>query len=168
MPMRRKQHYFKWEPDTPTPLEWTIHRTLRFSEVDALAIAWHGHYLRFFEDAHTELMRRIGLDYQNYFDHAIGAPVVQAHVDYHAPLRLDEEFTVTARLFWNDGARLNVEYEIHTADGMLSATGYTVQMFVELATRQPCLTIPPLLAECQRRWRNQEFAELAAARTSEL
>ncbi len=166
--MRRKHHYFGWERGTPPPLEPTVTRTLRFSEVDALAIAWHGNYLRFFEDAHTELMRAIGLDYKQYFEQGLGAPIAQAHVDYHCPLRLDESFTVTARLFWNEGARLNVEYEIHTADGMLAATGYTVQMFVELATRQPCLTIPPLLAECQRRWREQEFAELSATRTSEL
>ena len=46
--MRRRQHFFIHEADTPEPLELTIHRTLRFSEVDALAIAWHGNYLRFF------------------------------------------------------------------------------------------------------------------------
>ena len=164
--MRRRQHYFSHEPGTPAPLELTIGRTLRFSEVDALAIAWHGNYLRFFEDAHTELMRRIGLSYDRYFAARLGAPVAQAHVDYHAPLELDEQFSVTARIFWNDGARLNVEYEIRKADGRLAATGYTVQMFVELATRQPCLAPPPLLAECQRRWRNGDFADLTTADNS--
>lgn len=158
--MRRKHHYFSREPGRPAPLEFSITRTLRFSEVDALAIAWHGNYLRFFEDAHTELMRRVGLSYERYFGAQLGAPVAQAHVDYHAPLQLDQEFSITARLCWNDGARLDVEYEIRRADGLLAATGYTVQMFVELATRQPCLAPPPLLAECQERWRNGDFAEL--------
>ena len=158
--MRRRQHFFTHEADTPEPLELTIHRTLRFSEVDALSIAWHGNYLRFFEEAHTELMRRIGLSYERYFTAQLGAPVAQAHVDYHAPLQLDERFSVTARLFWNDGARLNVEYEIHKEDGTLVATGYTVQMFIELGTRQPCLAPPPLWAECQNRWRNGDFADL--------
>ena len=157
--MRRKQHYFNQEPGMPSPLELTITRTLRFSEVDALAIAWHGNYLRFFEDAHTELMRCIGLSYERYFASQLGAPVAQVHVDYHSPLQLDEQFSVTARLFWNDGARLNVEYEIRKADGNLAATGYTVQMFVELVTRQPCLAPPPLWTECQRRWRNGDFAQ---------
>lgn len=161
--MRRKQHYFKYEPGTPKPLEFTVCQTLRFSEVDALAIAWHGNYLRFFEEAHTELMRRIGLPYKRYFASQLGAPVAQAHVDYHSPLQLDEQFSVTARLFWNDGARLNVEYEIHTADGTLAATGYTVQMFVELDTRQPCLIPPPLLLECQHRWQKGDFADLTTS-----
>ena len=157
--MRRKHHYFDYEPGTPRPLELTVERTLRFSEVDALASAWHGNYLRFFEDAHTELMRRIGLSYERYFAAQLGAPVAQAHVDYHSPLQLDERFSVTARLFWNDGARLNVEYEIRKADGSLAATGYTVQMFVELATRQPCLAPPTLWVECQQRWQNGDFAQ---------
>ena len=161
--MRRKKHYFTRGAGRPAPLELTVERTLRFSEVDALAIAWHGHYLRFFEEVHTELMRKIGLSYERYFAAHLGAPVAQAHVDYHAPLLLDRPFTVTARLFWNDGARLDVEYEIRTAEGTLAATGYTVQMFVELATRQPCLTPPPLLAECQEHWLAGDFADLAAA-----
>ena len=37
---------------------------------------------------------------------------------------------------------------------------YTVQMFIELGTRQPCLAPPPLWAECQNRWRNGDFADL--------
>ena len=158
--MRRKQHYFTREPGSPSPLELTVSRTLRFSEVDALAIAWHGNYLRFFEEAQTELMRRIGLSYDRYFTARLGAPVAQAHVDYHAPLKLDQQFTVTARLFWNDGARLNIEYEIHTVDGMLAATGYTVQMFVELDTQLPCLAPPLLLLECQQRWQKGDFLDL--------
>ena len=158
--MRRKKHYFTQAPDRPAPLELTVKRTLRFSEVDALAIAWHGHYLRFFEEAHTELMRKIGLSYERYFAEQLGAPVAQAHLDYFAPLRLDQSFTVTARLFWNDGARLDVEYEICTDDGTCAATGYTVQMFVDLVTRQPCLTPPEVLVKCQKSWKAGDFSAM--------
>ena len=73
------------------PVSVRVARRLRFSEVDALAIAWHGGYPRFFEDAHTELMRKLGLTYEHYRRHGYGAPVVQCHVDYFEPLLLDEE-----------------------------------------------------------------------------
>lgn len=158
--MRRKKQYFNTAPDDPKPLELTVTRCLHFSEVDALAIAWHGHYLRFFEDAHTELMRRIGLSYQNYREQQIGAPVAQAHVDYHRPLLLDQQFSVTARLCWNDGARLDTEYEIRCQDGMLAATGYTVQMLVDLRTQEPFLVPPKLLADVQQRWKDDELFPL--------
>lgn len=157
MIMRRKKHYFIAEPGGPQPLELTVSHVLHFSEVDALSIAWHGHYLRFFELAHTELMRRIGLSYQRYRQEMIGAPVAQAHVDYHRPLLLDQEFTVTARLFWNEGARLDTEYEIRRPDGVLAATGYTVQMLIDMNTSEPFLTPPAMLAEVQERWKNGDI-----------
>lgn len=155
--MRRKKQYFQTEPGNPPPLELSVKHRLHFSEVDALSIAWHGHYLRFFELAHTELMRRIGLSYQRYTEERIGAPVAQAHVDYHKPLKLDQEFTVTARLFWNEGARLDTEYEIRLQDNTIAATGYTVQMLIDMNSREPFLTPPPILAKVQERWKNGEI-----------
>ena len=59
-------------PGDPAPVAVEVKRKLRFSEVDALAIAWHGRYLQFFEDAHTELMRKVGLTYENYGKSDIG------------------------------------------------------------------------------------------------
>ena len=97
--MRRSKSYFKTEPGAPAPLSVTIRRHLAFSEVDAMAVAWHGNYLRFFEAAHTELMQKIGLGFAVYAKYDLAAPVVQSHVDYFAPLMLDEEFTVRAELF---------------------------------------------------------------------
>ncbi|MCQ2396118.1 MAG: acyl-CoA thioesterase [Lentisphaeria bacterium] len=155
--MRRRKTYFQTESGAPQPLELSIRHRLHFSEVDALSIAWHGHYLKFFELAHTELMRRIGLSYQRYKEEMIGAPVAQAHVDYHKPLMLDQEFTVTARLFWNEGARLNTEYEITQLDGTIAATGYTVQMLIDMNSREPFLTPPPILANMQEHWKNGEI-----------
>ncbi|MPN34791.1 1,4-dihydroxy-2-naphthoyl-CoA hydrolase [bioreactor metagenome] len=151
--MRRKKHYFETRPGDPEPLRVTIARTVHFSEVDALAIAWHGRYLEFFEEAHTELMRRAGLTYQQYRQYDLGAPMVQSHVDYFRPLELDERFTVEASLVWCDGARLNVEYRIDKADGTPAATGFTVQMFVDWRSREPYMVEPEIFLECKRRWR---------------
>lgn len=151
--MRRKKHYFESFPGEPEPLCVTVFRRLRFSEVDALAIAWHGRYLEFFEEAHTELMRKAGLTYREYRKYDLGAPMVQSHVDYFQPLELDEEFTVEAKLFWSDGARLNVEYNVRKADGALAASGFTVQMFVNWQTREPYVVEPEIFTACKRRWR---------------
>ncbi len=157
--MRRRKNYFTAPPDAPPPVSVRVARRLRFSEVDALAIAWHGGYPRFFEDAHTELMRKLGLTYEHYRRHGYGAPVVQCHVDYFEPLLLDEEFFVTASLVWHDGARLNVEYQIEKSSGEIAASGYTVQMFFSLDGHTPALLSPALLDECRERWKRGEFHE---------
>ena len=155
--MRRRKDYFTTGPDAPAPIRQAVRRRIAFSEVDAMGVAWHGNYLRFFEAAHTELMQKIGLGFAEYAKHNLAAPVVQCHVDYYSSLVLDEEFTVNAELYWNDGARLDTAYTIRGGDGRLCATGYTVQMFCDLKTREACIFPPPLVAAMRDRWRNGEF-----------
>lgn len=157
MSKRRSKHYFTREAGTPAPIRIEIKRRLAFSEVDAMAIAWHGNYPRFFEAAHTELMQKIGLGFQNYADVNVGAPMVQCHVDYHSPLMLDEAFSVKAELFWNEGARLDIAYTVTGSDGRICATGYTVQMFYDLTSREPFIFPPPIVAQMQERWKAGVF-----------
>ncbi len=155
--MRRKKRYFPSYPGDPSPISIVVKHRLTFSEVDALAIAWHGHYPRFFELAHTELMRKVGLTYEAYKQHDVGAPIVQCHVDYFAPLLLDEEFSIRAELHWSDGARLNVSYTVQGADGRIAGTGYTVQMFFNVYTHEPYILPPPLVALIWQRWQNGDI-----------
>ncbi len=157
--MRRKKEYFKIEEGAPPPVEHSIERRVQFSEVDALAISWHGRYPAFFEEAHTELMRKIGLTFDAYREHGFAAPIVQLHVDYFSSLLLDELFRVEAHLHWNDGARLDVSYRIRHEDGSVAATGYTVQMFVDAINKESAFVIPEFYAAIQQRWRGGEFHE---------
>ncbi|MCF6175208.1 MAG: acyl-CoA thioesterase [Victivallaceae bacterium] len=154
---RRKKKYFECETDAPAAIEVAITRRLQFSEVDALAIAWHGRYMTFFEEAANELGQMIGLTYAAYRDAGVGAPIAQIHVDYHQPLLLDQKFTVTAALIWSEAARLNTEYRIVNELNECVATGYTIQMFYDLTNREPFWLTPDLVQEMKKRWENGEF-----------
>ena len=155
--MRRRKSYFTAQPGDPAPVKTVVRRRLAFSEVDAMAVAWHGNYPRFFEAAHSELMQKIGLGFAVYARYGIAAPIVQFHVDYFSALVLDEEFIVSAELYWNDGARLDTAYTVTAEDGRLCAAGYTVQMFCDLKTREPHMFPPPLVAAMRERWQKGEF-----------
>ena len=144
--------------NTDKPLLWAEYeRTISFYDIDALRVVWHGNYLRFFEAAHTELMQKIGLGFAEYAKANIAAPIAQSHIDYHSPILLDEEFTVKAELFWNDGARLDVAYTVTGSDGRVCATGYTIQMFYQLDTREPFFFTPPIAQKMQEKWKAGEF-----------
>ena len=58
--MRRKAPYFERSEGSPEPVLVTLRRRVQFSEVDALAIVWHGRYAGYFEEASSELGRRCG------------------------------------------------------------------------------------------------------------
>jgi len=157
---RRKGGYFKQSEDAPAPLVVKVKRRVGFSEADVMGIAWHGRYAAFFEEASAELGRRCGLSYADFAEANLRAPIVQLHVDYHLPLALDEEFTVVVRGIWSEGAKLNTEYAAIKSDGRIAATAYTVQMLIDGASGEACLTPPALLERCRKRWKAGELSAL--------
>jgi acyl-CoA thioester hydrolase len=136
----------------PAPIKVRVKLRVPFSDVDPLGIVWHGRYPLYFEEGYGAITRAVGLSYQDFFAVQVAAPIVQMHIDYFEPLRLDEEFTIEACLFWCDGARINIEYRLLKADSSVAACGYTVQMLVT-PDGKPALVPPPLLEACRKKWR---------------
>ena len=111
--MRAKNEgYFKKSPGAPNPISFEIKRRVSFNEVDIMGIVWYGQYAIYFEQAQTELGRRCGLSFQDFYLSNIRAPIVKFHIDYYQPLYLDEEFTVRASYVWSEGAKLHIEYAV--------------------------------------------------------
>lgn len=150
---RRARSYVQRAPGALPPVECSIVHRVQPREVDFMGILWHGHHPALFEEAATEVRRIFGLGYLEFSASDLRAPIVQMHVDYHRPLRLDDEVRVTARLFWNEAARLDIEYEAWGPDGQLAASGYAVHMFTTGRTGEPLLLAPELLRRCWERWR---------------
>lgn len=156
MPRRRKGGYFPVAPGAPAPLVVRRVKRIRFSDVDPMGVLWHGRYAKLFEEANEELGRHSGMSYHDFRRDRVRAPIVQFHIDYFASPVLAEQVTTTGRLLWSEGARINIEYEVHKEDGHLAAAGYTVQMFVD-ENGVPFLAPPPLQEACLRRWLAGEF-----------
>lgn len=157
MKSRKKKEHFERVPGAPEPVVYEVKRRSRFSEVDAMAIVWHGRYATFFEEASAELGRTVGLSYKDFFDAGLRAPIVEFHIDYYKPLYLDEEFTTRASLVWHEGARINTEYQLIKRDGSLAASGYTVQLLVDAGNGEPLYVSPELLIKCREKWKAGAF-----------
>ena len=155
--MRREQSYFTSNENDPAPLVHTLKDRVRFGEVDAMGIVWHGRYPFYFERSSAELCRRIGLTYDAYNKSNILAPLVQFHIDYFAPLVLDEEFTVRSRMVYSEGARINTEFLARKENGDMAVTGWTVQMFIDADSRAHILVSPPIWKTCQENWRSGKY-----------
>lgn len=136
----------------PPPLVFSVARVARFDEVDPLGVVWHGRYASYFEDARVALGNHYGFGYQDMLKAGVVAPIKQMHMDFEAPLRFEQQCRITARLFWNDAARLDFEYTIHAADGALLTRGYTVQLFLT-AAGELCLGKPDCYEAFCARWK---------------
>ncbi len=115
------------EPANRTPSTGQVSVRVRYPEADKMGVAWHGHYLAWFELGRTEWMRDAGCPYGELEDQGgIFFPVVRVGAEYKAPARYDERLRVQTRLARLGGARVRFEYEIvaETSERIL-ATGFT-------------------------------------------
>jgi acyl-CoA thioester hydrolase len=160
MKRKRRPPYFEPQPGDPASLTIRVTRRVLFSDADPMGVLWHGRYPAFFEAAAAELHRSCGLGYLDFRDAGVQAPIVKLHIDYLSPAFLEDELTVAATLHWCDAARMDTEYAITKAGGVIIASGYTVQLFVNAATRAPLLTTPAFMEASRHAWRAGDFASL--------
>ena len=157
---RKKEPYFVRHAEDPAPLTVRVKRRTLFSDADPMGILWHGRYPSFFEGAAAELHRACGLGYLDHQQAGVYSPIVQLHIDYIAPVLLEEEVTIEASLIWNDAARIDTEYAIFKSGGQLAARGYTVQLFTSSATGFPLLAPPAFVVASRQSWRDGVFAPM--------
>ena len=125
-----KKNYFKAGKNDPAPLSVTVERQIRFEEVDMLRIAWHGHFISYFEDARVAVGEKYGIGYMDLYEQGILAPVKTAHADYIHPLRFMEKVTIEGQLHYSEASRINYQFIIRNSENILAARGYTIQMMV--------------------------------------
>jgi len=112
------------------------HRTsirVRFQEVDALQVVWHGHYIGYFEIAREAFAEVYGITYQRLIEAGVATPIVHVSCDYRLPARYGDTLEITVRLFERATSKLEFSYEIRrVADEALLAEGKSVQVFITL------------------------------------
>ena len=147
-----KKNPFKTFPNAPEPLSFVVERRVRFEEVDALGIVWHGRYPSYFEDVREALGDHYGIGYLDFFRERVAAPIRQLHFDYLKPLSLREKFTIKGEIHWSAAARLNLTYQIINRKGELTTSGYSVQMMLDYPEMNVLMVPPPFFQAFLQRW----------------
>ncbi len=116
-----------------------------FHDVDAMNVAWHGHYLKYFELARCALLRRFDYDYPQMQTSGYLWPIVDCHLKYVRPARYGQRLRVTARLLEYHN-RLRIGYEIHDRDsGERLTKGSTIQVAVDATTGELQFVSPAIV-----------------------
>jgi len=118
-----------------------------FFDVDSCDVVWHGHYVKYFEEARCHLLDKVGYNYQVMRQDGYFFPVVDMKIKFVAPLAFAQIFIVKTTLVeWQN--RLKVKYEIVDKDsGSKITKGYTIQVAVEVETRQMQFESPARLVQ---------------------
>ncbi len=104
---------------------------VRFREVDAYGVVWHGHYVDWMEAARNRYAEAFGFRLVDELAQGYVAPVLELAVDYRKSARLGDRVAIDVRLA--EDARRVVAFRYRVSrlpDGELLATGRTVQALV--------------------------------------
>ena len=122
-----------------------------FFDVDSMDVVWHGHYIKYFEVARCALLERIGHNYTQMRDAGYAWPIIDVQLRYIRGARFNQRIVVRADLLeWEN--RLKINYLITDAEtGERMTRGSTVQVAVEIASREMLLASPSVLVEAVER-----------------
>ncbi len=109
---------------------------IRYSDTDTMGVVYYGNYMRLFEIGRTELLRAAGIAYATFEAEGLYLPVLEAHAQYHAPARYDDEIVITTTYTPSLSVVLELHYRVHR-DGVTLVTGWTRHTFVSAATFRP-------------------------------
>lgn len=119
----------------------------QFFDVDSMDIVWHGNYVKYFEMARCDLLDAIDYNYQQMKDSGYGWPVIDLRVRYIRPVVFGQVVIVESQLVEYEN-RLKIDYVIYDKEtGERLCKGSTVQVAVELETKEMLLASPSVLVE---------------------
>ena len=116
-----------------------------FFDVDPMAVAWHGHYVKYLEIARSALLAKFDYDYPRMRESGFGWPVVDMRLKYVRPAIFGQLLKVRAEIVeWEN--RLRIEFLIcDKATGAKLNQAYTIQVAVDMATREMRYVCPQVL-----------------------
>ncbi|WP_295802368.1 thioesterase family protein [uncultured Microbulbifer sp.] len=131
------------------PDHWSAETELQvpFHDVDMMEIAWHGHYVKYFEIARCVLFDQLDYNYRQMRDSGYAWPVIDLHVRYVKPLRFGQWVKIRAQVAEYEN-RLKVVYQVFDRDsGERLTKGHTMQVAVDMHSGEMQFASPPVLLQ---------------------
>ncbi len=105
---------------------------VQYYETDQMGVVHHSNYIRWFEDARTDLLERAGLGYDTMEERGIVVPVLAVSCEYKTSVRYGESVAIIPTVEAYTGLRLTISYRIVDAGtGETRATGETRHAFLD-------------------------------------
>ena len=104
-----------------------------YKDIDQMGIVYYSRYFEFFEEARTEMLSSIGLDYSNIEENGAMLPVIEAHCEYKKGATFSQDLIVKTYIRELPKVKIKFEYKICPAGSdEILLTGYTVHACTNL------------------------------------
>lgn len=95
------------------PSRACVHKIrVRYGETDQMGVAYHAHYLLWFEEGRTEWLRQMGKSYRSFEEEGVLLAVTEVRIRYRRSLRYDDTISITTRLLERGRVTLRFGYTI--------------------------------------------------------
>ena len=107
------------------------HKT-QYYETDQMGIIHHSNYIRWFEEARTDFLEKLGMGDDKMEAEGIISPVLSVSCEYRTMTHFGETVAVAVALTKYNGVRLELEYTVTNADsGEVRAVGTSEHCFLD-------------------------------------
>jgi len=126
---------------------------VRFNEVDSLRIVWHGHYVKYLEEAREAFGEKYEMGYLDIEKHGYASPIVKVDIDYKQQLRYGDTVVAEAEYIDTAAAKLVFDYTLYRKSDMaIVAKAKTIQVFLDLKDMELSLNHPAFGIEWKKEW----------------
>lgn len=120
-----------------TAIQLALPIRIYIEDTDAGGIVFYANYLKYFERARTELVRRCGIALRSGLADNINYVVCRVNVAYHRPARLDDEVIACAKVMHVGRTYIDFEQWVESANGETMVTGEVRVACVNLDDGRP-------------------------------
>ena len=126
-------------------------KRVRYGETDKMGYLYYGHYLKYYEIGRVELLRSLGLTYQEMEDKMqVMMPVVHAELRYMRPAYYDNLITIRTNIRELPEKYIVFHMELLNEKGKLVNTGRVRLCFVDMKNNKTLDQAPEALLERMR------------------
>lgn len=113
-------------------MEFTYEHKVQYYETDQMGIVHHSNYIRWFEEARTDLLDRIGCSYKSCEERGIISPVLSVECNYRNMSYFEDVVIITTKVTNFTGLKFSLAYTVTSkATGEVRATGSTSHCFLD-------------------------------------
>ena len=110
--------------------------TVQYYETDQMGCVHHSNYIRWFEEARTDFLHRIGLDYESMEAAGVMSPVLDAFAEYKTMTRYGDTVDIDIAIETYNGIKLGIVYRVlDHSGGELRCSGKTHHCFLNTEGR---------------------------------
>ncbi|MBK7630764.1 MAG: acyl-CoA thioesterase [Ignavibacteriales bacterium] len=111
---------------------------IRYADTDQMRFAYNGKYFEYFEVGRTEMMREVGLPYNEIEQNGFFMPVIETKIHFLSPAYYDEVLLIETRVENLPASKVHIDHIIKAKErDVVICEGYVELAFLDAKTNRP-------------------------------